>query len=353
METLTKLNSIFLIATAGLMMACSSGTDFSLNSENSVFQQSVTRTQVKVDILWVIDNSGSMATSQANVAANFQSFIQKFQQTNFDYQMAVTTTEAWRAPVDNDPTLSRYRDGNDTVQTGVRIIKPDTPNLQSVFIENIQQGTAGSGDERGWQSMKQALEDPANQADGFPRPDALLAVIILTDEDDFSHDGNNNLQVVGDYNDPALHDPMDYFNFLSTLTNSTPDNLNFQVNTIGIFDDACRQQLNTTFTGRRIAQRYIGVTDATGGYKGSLCDDFSDVLAGISDSIIERSTAFKLPREPNIETIVVKVDGVVIPMDPVNGWTYEPSTMLIVFNGTSIPGSEQIVSITYDPVGLK
>ncbi|MCJ8276838.1 MAG: hypothetical protein MJK18_08350, partial [Bdellovibrionales bacterium] len=262
------------------LMACSSDNQFLLQGEQNTFKQSVTQRNVKVDILWVVDHSGSMESSQANVAANFQSFISKFQQTNFDYQIAVTTTGAWRDPFDNDPTISRFRDGNDTDgPTGVTIIKPDTPNLEQTFIANITQGTAGNADERGWQSLRATLENQDNLNEPFPREDALLAVIFLTDEDDFSHDGTANIQNVPDpYNNPVLHNPMDYFDFLYGLTKSTEAQRNFMVNTIGILDEDCRAQVETEWGGRKIAQRYLGVTDATNGYIGSLCDDFSVVL---------------------------------------------------------------------------
>ena len=357
MERLTKISKIVFGLFAALSIGCSPGSDFSLNSEQNSFQQSVTKTQVKVDILWVVDNSGSMATSQDNVAANFQSFIDKFQQTNFDFQMAVTATDAWRAPANiaNDPSLARFRDGTAATSfTGITVIKPDTPDIANVFQTNIKQGTNGSGDERGWQSLREALSMQENLDEPFPRQDALLAVIILTDEDDFSHDGTNNVQGIPDpYNNPDLHDPMMYYDFLYNLTGSSEGNLNFMVNTIGIFDQACLDSLNTTWTGRKIALRYEGVTDLTGGYKGSLCDDFSDVMAGITDTIIEKSTAFKLSREPSIETIQVTIDGQVIPEDPVNGWTYDPANLLIKLHGSAIPGAESVVSITYDPAGLK
>ncbi len=354
MKTIKKLLFGMLVATAFLNISCSKGS-FSLMSDEAVFTQSVTQTNVKVDILWVVDNSGSMETSQANVANNFQAFINKFQQTNFDYQIAVTTTEAWRAPVDNNTDLARFRDGTDlTSYSGIKVIRPDTPDLEQTFITNITQGTRGSGDERPWQSLREALSLQANLDEPFPRPDALLAVIILADEDDFSHNGNNNVQSVANpYDNPILHDPMMYHQFLYNLTNSTDTKSNFIVNAIGIWDQTCLDQLNTTFTGRRILRRVEPVVDATGGYKGSLCDDFTDVLSGITDTILERSTAFQLGREPYIPSIVVKINGVVIPMDPINGWSYEPNGMLIVFHGSAVPGSSDVVNVTFDPNGLK
>ena len=337
------------------LLACTPDSQFVLQGEQNTFQQSVTQTNVKVDILWVVDDSGSMESSQQNVAANFQSFINKFQSTNFDYQIAVTTTGAWRAPIDNDSSLSRFRDGLDeTSHTGITVIKPDTPDLEQTFITNIKQGTSGNADERGWQSIAAALTNQDNLNEPFPRQDAILAVIVLTDEDDFSHDGTENVQNIPDpYNNPDLHDPMLYYDFLYDLTKSTASKRNFMVNTIGILDEDCKAEVETGWGGRKIAERYLGVTEASGGYKGSICDDFSDVMSGISDAILQYTTRFILDREPAVDSIVVKVDGVVIPMDSTNGWSYDAEAIAISFNGTAIPGKDAVVSVTFDPAGIK
>jgi hypothetical protein len=115
-------------------------------------------------------------------------------------------------------------------------------------------------------------------------------------------------------------------------------------------DDDCLTQLATDFPGRAIAQRSVDMSEKTGGYVGSLCDDFDNVMAGIRDAIIDQSTAFQLGRQPILESMVVKVDGVEIPMDPENGWTYNPETMLVSFHGSAIPGPDAQVSIVYDPL---
>ena len=360
MDTLAKLRILGTMLFTLTLGACGSDTGFSLDGAQSVFTQSVSRTQVKVDILWVVDNSGSMFNSQQNVANNFNSFIQKFQQTNFDYQMAVTTSDAWRSNVVADPNeayrLARFRDGvedsdpndgiDDSNHSGVTVIKPDTPDLENVFITNILQGINGSGDERSFESLQTALSLQDNLNEPFPRPDALLAVIVLTDE------GDGSPIAIDPGNDPDWFQDKDYFDFLYNLSNSTEGNLNFVFNTIGILDEACKQQLVTEFLGRDIAHRNIAMSEKTGGYTGSLCDDFSDVLTGISDSIIEKSTSFKLDRQPAVSTIVVTVNGVEVPMDPVNGWSYNSDTMILSFHGTSVPDANALVAITFDPVGL-
>ncbi len=46
----------------------------------------------QIDMLWVIDNSGSMCQEQDTLAKNFKLFIDEIDETNLDFHIAVTTT---------------------------------------------------------------------------------------------------------------------------------------------------------------------------------------------------------------------------------------------------------------------
>ena len=48
------------------------------------------------DILFVVDNSGSMADEQENLAQNFQAFIDGLNAGTGDYQLAVVSTDQGR-----------------------------------------------------------------------------------------------------------------------------------------------------------------------------------------------------------------------------------------------------------------
>jgi len=48
-----------------------------------------------MDILWVIDNSGSMIEEQKELQENFNSFITSFVGNGYDFRIAVITTDAW------------------------------------------------------------------------------------------------------------------------------------------------------------------------------------------------------------------------------------------------------------------
>ncbi|MCX7978611.1 MAG: hypothetical protein N2578_06365 [Bdellovibrionaceae bacterium] len=342
-----------VLATSG----CDKGTDsFSLLSASAAFKQSTTYVQRKIDILWVIDTSGSMRTSQTNIANNFSAFINRFQSLGYDFHMGVTSTDAYLHYHFNNPNRSRLKDGVGTNRSGVYIMNRNTPNLQNVFMTNIMLGTSGSGDERAFSSMEATLNNPLNA--GFRRPGAFLAVIIVSDEDDYSHydwgNGVASYYFTEDLNDPNMFSVTHFKNYLDTLTNSSPSGpRNYSVSAITILDNACLAQLTDEFPERKIGRRYLELVEMTGGQRGSLCGDFASTLSLISDRVIELSTTFRLDREPYESTIVVTINGAVVPRSNTNGWSYDPATWSITFHGQAIPQAGADVKIYFDPKSVK
>lgn len=333
------------------------GNSFTLGNDAAQFSQDANATSVPIDILWVVDNSGSMATSQQQVATNVSSFITKFQQTNFDFRIAVTTTDAYLSNPEftGNASYSRFRDGTPaTGYSGVKIITRDTPNIESVFDRNIKQGTSGAADERSFQSMEAALLNVENRAE-FPRPGALLAVIFLTDEEDFSWSGTQNIQLDSNgvpnlITDPRLYPIQRYLDVLDTVTSSTATKKNYIVNTIAIFDQTCLTQLQTGFAGRRIAERHAQLTDATGGSKGSLCGDFSNIMSNLSDTLLEFSSKFYLDGIPNVATIQVFVNNALVPAE---GWVYSAADNSITFKTGYIPAQGSKIAVKFQRTTLK
>ncbi|MDG0817548.1 vWA domain-containing protein [Bdellovibrio svalbardensis] len=338
----------FASAVAMLAGCAKGGGSFSTLADSADFKQEAVYVPKKIDILWVIDNSGSMASSQANLASNFQSFISRFNQFNYDFHMAVVTTDGWEKQFNANSVKAKIRDGN-TTHSGVFVMDKNTPNLSSVFDINAKVGVNGNGDERAFESLYQSLSnEPTNDALGFRRSDAFLAVIIVSDEDDFS---NSTTGLIEDYNSASVYPVSKYTNFLDSYTGGLAAGRNYSVNTISIQDTACLNQLNTG--AQKVAQRYAAISDATGGVKASICSNFGTSLSLISDSIIQLSSAFKLTREPIPETIVVSVDGVVVPQDATNGWTYDVATMILTFHGSAVPGANTSVKINFDPKSIQ
>ena len=349
-----SLKILLSFISASLLVACAENDpSFSLLADSDVFLQNTNEINTKIDILWVIDNSGSMETSQDNLAANFEEFIDGFRDRGFDFQMSVTTTDAYKDIFLGGTAKSRFKDGTDqTSHTGHFIVTPQTPNFENVFLTNVLQGTNGNGDERAFSSFQTALDNPFNV--GLVRPDSFLAVIIVSDEDDLSH---NNSYYIDSINDPEIIPVQEYVNYLDGLTNSTPEFKRYSVSALAILDETCRQQLNDSWPGRRIGVRYQELVEATGGETGSLCGNFAVILDFISEGIIQLATQFYLSRKPKPETIQVIINSQVIPpvaepLNPKNGWLYNDENNSVMFFGTAVPAQGANINIVYDPVAV-
>jgi hypothetical protein len=346
----SALNILYYFTLLGLLSACGEEKpSFSLIPDKNYFQQGSDSFNNKLDILWVIDNSGSMAPYQTNVADNFNAFISGFVQNGYDFQIGVTVSDAWRTPFAGDPLLAKFRDGTDaTSHTGVFMINPTTPNLINVFNINVKQGINGVGDERAFQSFKEALNSPLNN--GFLRDDSFLAVIIISDEDDFSHPGSN--YIFRNYSEPTLDTVNSYVTYLEALTGTTGDSRRFSVSAMAVIDPDCQAQKAST--GSIIGQRYIELAGLTDGVTGSLCSqNFANELNEIQNKIAELSTQFFLKRIPIPETIAVRVNGGLIPESSMDGWTYHSQPNSIRFHGSAIPPQGSVIEVDFDPVAIK
>lgn len=144
-----------------------------------------------MDILFVIDDSGSMEPAQESLKANFPRFMQVLSdfETNqgkqLDYRVAVTTTSVtFSERVLGETIETRGNDG--ALVTGCGVTEPyvtrDTADVAGSFSCLASVGTQGSGIEMPVEALLLSLE----KGQDFFREDALLAVVVLTDEDDCS-----------------------------------------------------------------------------------------------------------------------------------------------------------------------
>lgn len=187
-----------------------------------------------IDILFVIDDSGSMAEEQASLAANFNRFVTVLNQIEGglpDIHIGVVSTNmgaggfqisGCEGAGDNGvlhnapqgaceaPTDRYIVDVSDGV--GGRIVNYAGGDLAATFSCIAQLGIAGCGFEQPLEAMRKALDGSNGINAGFLRAEAFLAVVIITDEDDCSAaDG-------GLYNtDPGLDAADSALGFLSSF----------------------------------------------------------------------------------------------------------------------------------------
>jgi hypothetical protein len=354
--TLTLMASLIAMASVG---CGSSNATFSMLGQSQAFQQAAATSNNKIDILWVVDNSGSMDPLQASLVTNFGTFISNFSTKGFDYKMAVTTTDAYLADptYDNQPTLAKFRDGVGGDLTGYYYITQLIPNVVTNFVTNATQGSNGSGDERAYQSMFQSMNSSLNT--GFRRAGAFFAVIILSDEDDFTDYTRPEVSWLSggipdhDYSDPNLVPVSTVKAQLDTMTASTTSLPTYNVSAITVLDSTCVASHISESPSTIVGQRYIDLVNSTNGILGSVCDaSFATSLGFIQERIVELTTAFALSIVPDTTTITVAVNGVTVSQNATNGWTYDSTTNSIMFHGTAVPPANAAIAINFTPLHL-
>jgi hypothetical protein len=203
----------------------------------------------KTDILFVVDDSGSMAEEQENLRENLSTFVVALASSPVphDFQIGVTTTDVLdfdglndAFPINVAPYSSLtyeipYPKGTlvavdpvartDATKAGLftftppksgdpllgfagpgvpRILPTGSPTLVQDFEANVLVGLSGSGKEQPFHALQLALTERIADANaGFLRDGARLGVVILTDEDDCSE---LSTPYVGDSNGKC-HDP--------------------------------------------------------------------------------------------------------------------------------------------------
>jgi len=275
-----------------------------------------------VDILWIIDDSGSMDTQRNTLVGNFDRFVDELLRQKVDFQIGVTSTNA--------------ADGG-RLRGATKIINNNTPDPRSVFIQNTTFASSRSRWEQGLKMAEFAITSPNIEAggpnEGFLRANAALVLIVLSDEDDSSLGTTDYFSRVfrsakGKGNERLVS--------FSSIAGTTPD---------GCFPPG----EENLFNGRAApAFRYEAVVQKTGGVVGSICDaSFESTLTQIASGLGTLRRIFPLTLAAVPESIVVMVDGVVIPRDALAGWEYSSDNKSLNFPGSYIPPPKSLIRIEY------
>jgi hypothetical protein len=171
----------------------------------------------KMDILFVVDNSGSMMEEQENLVANFPGFIQALEEYQvggsggqLDYHVGVISTgvdhhecapfigctmeEEENGRLQNAPKGN----GGDCTPPTLKYIVGPGPHVVNEFSCIAPLGVAGFSEEMPLEAVRRGMTTGPSALDGkddghiddvnagFLRNDALFVAIIITDEDDQS-----------------------------------------------------------------------------------------------------------------------------------------------------------------------
>ena len=297
----------------------------------------------KVDVLFVVDDSGSMTEEQGNLSDSFEAFIYEAASWDSDYQIGVTTT-----------TVSLLE-----LSGGVLFGSPPwvTNANWEKFVNIVEVGVTGSGTEQGiWSAFiatGETLNSPpaeACEADhdcglnrgcveglcqglnyGFFREDAALEIVFVSDEDDQS---------------PAeLEEYLNHFRGIKGYDHPELLHMHAIVGPPG----GCSSANGSADAGLR----YMNMAEATGGAMYSICElDFAKGLEGIGEIAFAAKMEYTLSQIPAPTTISVTIEGLPCPnmTGGIFNWVYdaEDNTVTLTEEGICIAGSGDEVLITYD-----
>lgn len=219
--TTARGGTLVLATTLLAALAGCAGCDSVPDAAITDCDQQVVPGGAATDVLFVVDDSGSMREEQEELAANLGQFIDALVNApvRLDIRIGVTNTSLHGYPpndqttygsgpsagkpypagtivaIEQDPqglgTAGKFvfDPAGSTTFGGARILSSG-PNLSRDFKANVLQGIWGAGKEQPLEAMRLALEKSVigDVNSGFQRAGARLAVVVLTDEDDCSSD---------------------------------------------------------------------------------------------------------------------------------------------------------------------
>lgn len=268
-----------------------------------------------LDVLFVIDDSPSMVEEQDALVNAARTMIERLTTARVDFRIGATTT---------DPTQA----GRLVEVLGARWIDSRNADAVAAFTTLVRAvGTAGTGSEAGLEAAYRALSgDALASANGaFLRPEAGLAVVVMSDEEDLS-----------------VRPTRFYTQFITSLK-PRQHQLPATLSAIVLFPN---DSLTCAGAGATAGRRYIDVAADTGGSIASICArDWTTSLAPIADIMAGGRAFFRLAGTPGRSSLEVLVDGTAVTA----GWTYEAAERAVRFEAPSAPAATATVEIRYTP----
>lgn len=263
---------------------------------SSLYKQLVHRVQVnqynKVDILFVIDNSGSMEYEQKSMASRVRNFLDVVQ--GLDWQIAITTTDPRSGYTGGDGVLVPLygKPGQYILNSGMNY-----DDAKNTLSKTLQRSETGSGAEQGinaaYRSVERSLSSKPGVNANFIRSDAQLAVVVISDEDESANAHRN--------------DPQNFLTYIQTAFNGQKA-MSFHSIITRPNDLACKNAHGATY-----GQRYAQISNLTGGVIGDVCaTDYAAQVQGIAEGVRKTLKSVTLTCAPVVDatrSVLVLKDG--------------------------------------------
>lgn len=272
-----------------------------------------------VDILFTIDNSGSMDPFIAKVQAEIDAFVRRMTERNLRFRIGVLKATNLE---------SSYEDFDPSLWGPFPFVNHDEPDVAEKVSTNMAavRASHSGGSEVSLSILRMFYGH--QDANSFFRRNSLHVYFPITDAEDI-------------YNE--FYDASSY----RDLFNQRAGAGNWLVTAIGSPSyNPCRGTENE-------AQPVIEeLTRISRGTVGRLCaPDYYSIMEAAVDQILSAQTEFSvLAAIHNAEAIIdesifVTVDGSPVPRDSMTGFTWDPEQFVIAFDGQFKPTAGQIIFV--------
>lgn len=330
----------------------------------------------EVDLVFVINNSPSMAPHQSRIAENLSRFRQLFHTRDLDYRIAVLTTDFVNAvsgrSAEDQPYYKEVRSveldaagkpvldrrgrpkqiTKRVASNGLLVtlpamrqpwVTPKTPD--SVFAELVKVGTNGDSNRTAFTSVYNFVAGYYNKQHAFLRPDATTIVVFFMDEEETrmalwkeQKDGPPKAEWI---ENGKLPDLLNQYNASNPQKRQTLDGyINYWVLRPFIIAKGNKRgklEMDAVVAPNNISHRRAA--ELTGGSVLNIESDFSAPLAALGDRIAETVAVALDPVQAGAtlykKSLRVLVDGQEVGSDPQNGYTYDELTHSIRFQGAA------------------
>ena len=268
-----------------------------------------------LDIIFVIDNSGSMGVFQGHLSSQMTSFMNVFSSSGADFHLGFITTDrgylqcsgqvcwidqTFATPVDwTQGVIAQISIGGSAFEKGIEMAQR--------FFTNSNYDTGGAPGTSFW------------------RDDATTVIIYVSDEPDFS-----------------LGSWTAYTGFFDSLKPDVDMMRHFAV--IGDHPGGCSYSYNNIYRNIGFGIGYWDMTQRYNGEWYSICaTDWGAQMQDLANTVTIR-TRFPLDEPDPIESsIQVSINGQIT----TTGWFYDPNTNSVVFEEGYVPEPSQTITIEY------
>lgn len=262
-----------------------------------------------VDLVFVIDNSKSMEEEQANLGKNFREAIKTLNDAKskkgvpIDYRVAVTTSGRdvnYTIEAPGFPAIPQIEKGDNGVfrqksECGSmrRWFSKGDPSIEANFACLAKVGIGGPALEMPLEALRLAFSDRMTDGTnaGFLRPDALLATVIITDEDDCSR-SDNNFKWKGEAFEPCHQFPgvRPVSDYVAAMDNAAQGNGRWATSVIaGLGPNSCQSSFGKAVEAHRL--KSFAAAAGANGSTSSICD--GDLLSALRTTLSKFDDACK------------------------------------------------------------